>query len=100
MLSKTLQLLAKDLGLDTDENSAYGIYGGYMISLYDQKGRKTVFFNCPFDDPEDDALKSFDVSETIKSKITDYSITDYVIQNMGISVSSTAPVAVFREMTD
>ena len=47
MLSKTLQLLAKDLGLDTDENSAYGIYGGYMISLYDQKGRKTVFFNCP-----------------------------------------------------
>lgn len=100
MLSKTLQLLAKDLGLDTDENSAYGIYGGYMISLYDQKGRKTVFFNCPFDDPEDDALKSFDVSETIKSKITDYSITDYVIQNMGITVSSTAPLAVFREMTD
>ena len=69
--------------MDTDENSAYGIYGGYMISLYDQKGRKTVFFNCPFDDPEDDALKSFDVSETIKSKITDYSITDYVIQKHG-----------------
>ena len=38
MLSKTLQLLAQDLGLRVEENSACGIYEGYMISLYEAKG--------------------------------------------------------------
>ena len=42
MLSKTLQLLAQDLGLRVEENSACGIYEGYMISLYEAKGSKSV----------------------------------------------------------
>lgn len=75
MLSKTLQLLAQDLGLRVEENSACGIYEGYMISLYEAKGSKSVFFNCPFADPEDDALSSFDISESIKAKVDAYAVT-------------------------
>ena len=42
MLSKTLQLLAQDLGLRVEENRACGIYEGYMISLYEAKGMTPV----------------------------------------------------------
>ena len=76
MLSKTLQILANDLGLRVEENSACGIYEGYMISLYEAKGCKSVFFNCPFADPEDDALSNFDISESIKAKVETYAISE------------------------
>lgn len=88
MLSKTLQLLAQDLGLRVEENSACGIYEGYMISLYEAKGSKSVFFNCPFADPEDDALSSFDISESIKAKVDAYAVTDYGISGMGLYMTS------------
>lgn len=100
MLSKTLQLLAQDLGLRVEENSACGIYEGYMISLYEAKGSKSVFFNCPFADPEDDALSSFDVSESIKAKVDAYAVTDYGISGMGLYMTSRSPLAEFKAMID
>lgn len=100
MLSKTLQLLAQDLGLRVEENSACGIYEGYMISLYEAKGCKSVFFNCPFADPEDDALSSFDISESIKAKVEAYAVTDYGISGMGLYMTSRAPLAEFKAMID
>ena len=100
MLSKTLQILANDLGLRVEENSACGIYEGYMISLYEAKGCKSVFFNCPFADPEDDALSNFDISESIKAKVETYAISDYGITGMGVYMTTRAPLADFKTMID
>ena len=96
MLSKTLQILANDLGLRVEENSACGIYEGYMISLYEAKGCKSVFFNCPFADPEDDALSNFDISESIKAKVETYAISDYGITGMGVYMTTRAPLSLIH----
>ena len=65
MVSKSLQLVAEDLGFTYAEKAnaklshMYGVYGDYLISLYDSGNQKSVFVNyyIPPSDEEDDSVR-------------------------------------------
>lgn len=102
MLSKTLDAAVKNIGLTVTDNQAYGIYGGYLLTVSENGNKKTAFFNFLLDEDqdEDNATASFNISEEIKSNIATYSIIDYDLQDDGLAVSMNQNVPAFLQMID
>ena len=93
MVSKSLQLAAEELGFTYAEKAnaklshMYGVYGGYLITLYDSGNQKSVFVNyyMPPSDEEDDSVRLLELSESFKSATAEYYVTDYHVDVDGLS---------------
>lgn len=93
MVSKSLQLAAEELGFTYAEKAnaklshMYGVYGDYLITLYDSGNQKSVFVNyyMPPSDEEDDSVRLLELSENFKSATAEYYVTDYHVDVDGLS---------------
>ncbi len=100
MLSKSTELFAKSIGLKIAENSAFGIYGDYFISVYEAKTKKTLKIACYIGNNEEYADDYLNINDGLRAIIGKYSITDYNVKENGVTVVTSAPIASLREMTD
>lgn len=89
MIGKALQMYAEDLGFTVNDQCAYGIYEGYLLTLYDNVNKKTCFVNFYLSEEDElDLQKKFDLSEFIKDNIESLKIDDFEIDINGISFST------------
>ncbi|MBR4053806.1 MAG: hypothetical protein IKK06_03275 [Clostridia bacterium] len=93
MVSRSLQGAAEALGFtyaekqNSKQSHMYGVYGGYLITLYDSGNHKTVFINYYLapNDAEDDSVRLLELSEGFKSVTAEYSVADYHMDVDGLS---------------
>ena len=93
MVSRSLQSAAEALGFtyaekqNQKQSHMYGVYGGYLITLYDSGNQKTVFINYYLapDESEDDSVRLLEISEGFKAATAAYSVTDYHVDVDGLS---------------
>lgn len=107
MVSKTLQSAAENLGFTyvvkntSDKNHMYGVYGGYLTSLYDSGNSKTVFINYYLQlDEEDESVRLLELSEALKSAASDLSVSDYSVEQDGLSCTVNCQLDAFLEFLD
>ncbi|MBE6578368.1 MAG: hypothetical protein E7651_01005 [Ruminococcaceae bacterium] len=93
MVSQSLQAAAEAMGFTYAEKQSakqshmFGVYGGYLITLYDNGNQKTVFINyymAPSEE-EDDSVRLLELSEGFKSATAGYSVADYHVDVDGLS---------------
>lgn len=88
MLGKALQMYAEDLNFTVNEDCAYGIHEGYLMTLYDSINRKTCFINYYLSEEElEDAQKKNDLLQFIKDNIEVYQIDSYEVDINGVSIT-------------
>ena len=93
MVSKTLQATAEAMGFiyaekqNAKQSHMYGVYGGYLITLYDNGSHKTIFMNYYMapDEEEDDSVLLLELSEGFKTATMGYSMVDYHVDVNGLS---------------
>ncbi|PKM62415.1 MAG: hypothetical protein CVU97_05430 [Firmicutes bacterium HGW-Firmicutes-21] len=100
MLSKTFSAAVQNIGLTITPDHAYGIYGGYLLTVYESGSKKTAFFNFLLDENEDNTLAALEISDTIKSNISTYSILNYDLQDDGLSITTSQGVPTFLKIID
>ncbi|MFA6730615.1 MAG: hypothetical protein WCR95_06435 [Eubacteriales bacterium] len=125
MLSKSAETFAKSLGLRVAENNAYGIYNGYFLTVYEKKAKKTIVISCltglsdagkANDEREDDfdEVESSDASlspsgnnslylniiDGVRKAVELYPISDYSVDENGVTAVTSAPLTTLRELTD
>ncbi len=111
MLSKTLNAAVSKMGLTVTENHAFGIYGGYLLTVYEAGNKKTAFFNFILDDDTEEdenvqersnesSVAAFEISEAIKKNIDKFSIIDYIFMDDGLLVTTNQSIQVFLELID
>lgn len=98
MIGKALQMYAEDIGFTINEDCAYGIFDGYLITLYDNISRKTCFVNYYLSENDDlDTQKKFEFSEFLKENIESLKIDDFEIDINGTSFSTKEGLLSFSE---
>lgn len=117
MLSKTLDAAVKKIGLTVTEKHAFGIYGGYLLTVYESGNKKTAFFNFLLDttdeenstdneneeqsnDDDDSTLASYELSDALKKNIDKFSVVDYNLQDDGLLITTNQSIQIFLEMID
>jgi hypothetical protein len=104
MLSKTLDAAVKNIGFTVTPEHAYGIYGGFLITVYETGSKKTAFINFLLEDNPDDnsdaSLSAFNISESIKENLYKYAIIDYNLSDDGLSVTTAGSAPEFLQMLD
>ncbi len=93
MVSKGLLKAAESLPLTyvdrlpMESSYLYGVYRGYLLSLYDSGKNKTVFVNYYLDCDEDDSdsIRLMELSEQLKSILAAQVILDLSVQSDGLS---------------
>jgi hypothetical protein len=104
MLSKTLDAAVKNVGFTVTPEHAYGIYGGYLVTVYETGNKKTAFINFLLEDDPDDnsdaSLSAFNISETIKENLDKYAIIDYNLADDGLTVTTVGNAPEFLRMLD
>ncbi len=108
MVSKALQSAAEELGFsyveknNSDKIHMYGIYGGYLTTLYDTSNSKTVFINyyMHISDDEDESVRLLELSEALKKAAEGLNVTDYSVEKDGLSCSVNCHIDQFMELLD
>lgn len=92
MISNALRSAAEGIGFTyaadaSGKDSLYGVYGGYLVTLYDAGSQKTLFINYYLDsgEEEDDSVRLLEISESLKSAFTGLSVSNYAVESDGIS---------------
>lgn len=89
MIGKALQMYAEDLGFTVNDDCAYGIYEGYLITLYDTVNYKSCFINYYLSETDDADLEKKDaLEEYVKENYETLKIDEYEIDINGISFST------------
>ena len=103
MLTKSTEVLAKDLGLKniassgTKDERAYGIYKNYLLAISERDGKKTAFFGCPFNTDEDSVF-AFEFSQALNETVNEIAKCVVTVDNDGVAVTSACDLAAFREV--
>lgn len=106
MITKNLTSALENIGFtyvenkDSSKTHAYALYGGYLITVYEASGKKVAYFNFKFSDNEENSIKRYDLSETFSGEMEEYLISDYSIDEEGMTVTSSAGVPVFLKLID
>lgn len=108
MVSKGLMNACQEaLGLTSveknpaDKSYLYGVYGGYLISVYDSGKNRTVFFNYYMNESEeDDSVRLLALSEAMKASLGDIPVTDYEVEVSGASFTLNCGVEDFLRGID
>lgn len=94
MISHALRLTAEELGFTYAESggrsgldSLYGVYGGYLVTLYDAGSQKTCFINYHLntETEEDDPVRLLEISEALKTAFSGLSVSNYSVEADGLS---------------
>ncbi len=106
MITKNLAKSLEELNFTYSENKdpakihVYGIYGGYLVTVYEIANKKVAYFNFRFNDSEENALKRYDMSEVFSSELDEYSVTDYALSEDGMRVFCSGSTSVFLKLID
>lgn len=101
MLSTPLNAFATAYNLKTEDNIAYGVIEGFVVSVFNKGAKKCAFINCTF--PEDfDEISERDIkfelsAEITKAAETNTALKDYEISSDGISFTTSDSLTVFDE---
>ncbi len=107
MISKSLRAAAEGIGLTYVENNTadktyiYGVYGGYLMTLYDSGNHKTVFINYSLEPAEEeDSVRLLELSEALKAVLSGLSVSDYTVERDGLSCTVNCQIDAFLELLD
>lgn len=100
MISKALETALQNIGFSVGTDNAFGIYGNYLITIFENGNKKTAFINFLIDDKDDSSLTSFDISEEIKGNLDNYSIIDYELVDDGLLITTAQSVPDFLKLMD
>ena len=106
MITKNLLKPLEELNFIYNENKdssishAYGIYGGYLVTIYEIANKKVAYFNFKFNENEENSLKRYNMSEMFSSELDEFSVTDYTLSEDGMRVFCTGTVSVFLNLID
>lgn len=108
MVSKALQSAAEELGFsyveksNSDKTHMYGIYGGYLTTLYDAGNNKTVYINYYMhtSEDEDESVRLLELSESLKNTAGDLNLTDYSVEKDGLFCTVNCHIDQFMELLD
>lgn len=105
MLTKSTEVLAKDLGLKniacggTKDERAYGIYREYLLAISERDGKKTAVFGCPFNTDEDSVF-AFEFSQALSETVNEIAKCICTVDQNGVTVTSLCDLTAFREIID
>ena len=105
MLTKSIEILAKDLGLKniafggTKDERAFGIYRDYLLAISEKDDKKTAFFGCPFDTDEDSVF-AFEFSQALTETANEIAECICTVEEDGITLSSSCDLTDFREIIE
>lgn len=104
MLSKTLEAAVKNAGFTVTPDHAYGVYGGFLTTVYETGSKKTAFINFLLEEDSDEnsdtSLAAFNISEAIKNNLDKYAIIDYNLSDDGLTVTTAGSVPDFLKTLD
>lgn len=87
-------------GSSSDASHAYAVYGNYMVSAYEESGKKIAYFNFKLTENEENDLKKYDMSETFSEYMEEFEISDYSIDEDGMRVTCKGNIPVFLKLID
>lgn len=105
MLTKSTEVLSKDLGLKniacggTKDERAYGIYREYLLAVSEKDGNKIAFFGCPFD-TDNDSVFAFEFSQALNETANEIAKCICTVEKNGVTLSASCDLAAFREIID
>lgn len=106
MITKNLAKAVEDIGFtyvaasSSEKSHAYAVYGDYLVTVYEESGKKIAYFNFRFLDSEENDLKKYDMSESFSSDLEEYSVSDYSIDEDGMRVTCNGNIPVFLKLID
>jgi len=78
---------AESMGLKSHKNhSAYGVYEGYLMSMFEGMGTKSLFVNFALN-TDQDYEKRQRVYEFIQERQKDYKIRNFTLQGTGVDIA-------------
>ena len=112
MISNALRSAAEGIGFTYAEgksaigksgrDSLYGVYGGYLVTLYDEGSRRTFFINYYLDPnaEEEDSVRLLEISEALKSAFSGLSVPNYTVESNGLSCTVSGTLDDFLALLD
>ncbi len=106
MITKNLLKALEDLGFEYHDNKspekthAFAIYGDYLVSVYENAGKRVAYFNFKFSDNEENSIKKYEMSEAFSNELVEYSVFDYSISEDGMRVYSNGSIPTFLKLLD
>ncbi len=100
MITKTLETFAGSMGMNIADDCVFGIYGGFFMTVTEKRSAKTVEISCCIGDSEEYSEDYVSINDAISSVVEKYYISDYGVDESYVSVTSRAPLSLFREMID
>ncbi len=105
MLTKSTEVLARDLGLKniafggTKDEQAFGIYRDYLVAINERDGKKIAFFGCPFNTDEDSVF-AFEFSQALTETVNEFAQCICTVEADGITISTNCELTEFRQIID
>lgn len=100
MVSKSLEVFSKSIGMNIAEDCIYGIYGGFFMTVSEKRTTKNVDISCFIGNSDEYYEDYASINDAIRDVLDKYIISDYKIEANRLSVSSHAELSIFREMID
>ena len=107
MISNALRSAAEGIGFTyaagkSGKDSLYGVYGGYLVTLYDEGSKRTLFVNyyTGSDEEEEDSVRLLEISESLKSAFSGLSVTNYSVESDGLSCTVSGTLDDFLALLD
>ena len=106
MITKNLAKSVENIGFTyvesttSEKSHAYAVYGDYLVTIYEESGKKVAYFNFRFPESEENDLKKYDMSESFSYDLEEYSVHDYSIEEDGMRVVCSGNIPVFLKLID
>ena len=100
MISKSLEVFSKSVGLNIAEECIYGIYGGFFMTVSERRSSKNVEISCYIGSSDEYYEDYASINDGIRDVLDKYLISDYSVNENSLSVTSHAELSLFREMID
>lgn len=106
MITKNLANALSDIGFtyaDGEKSASahcYAVYGGYLVSAYEDGGKKKAYFSFRFNENEENAIKRYDMSEQFSAETEEFEVTDYELGEDGLKVVCGGSIATFLKLID
>ena len=112
MISNALRSAAEGIGFTyvpgksasrrSGMDSLYGVYGGYLVTLYDEGSRRTFFVNYYLDpnEEEEDSVRLLEISESLKGAFSGLSVSNYTVESNGLSCTVSGTLDEFLALLD
>lgn len=106
MITKNLANALTEIGFTyaggekTASSHCYAVYGGYLVSAYEDGGKKKAYFSFRFNENDENAIKRYDMSEEFSGETAEYEVTDYELGEDGLKVVCSGSTATFLKLID